>query len=343
MFGSVLTAALRDREWDAKLVCLSQGNGPRVAAMPVSSDVVQPLNRLSLKKARALARVMRHHDVVLANGSSSLVYTLLGALLTVRRPAIAYASIGEPAYWAKTWFRRRVQRLLLGRFDAVAAVSKETERQLVEIIGLRHDRVIYAPTGVQLGGSSGRAAPKGPLHIAFIGSLNPEKRPGMFVDLLDQLSRTEWSARIVGDGPLRAHLEGRVEAAGLADRLSIDGALQDISGVLQWADVLVQTSESEGLPGVVMEAAAAGVPSMAFDVGGTRELVEHGISGWLMPEGDFERMAELLDGLVSDRTSIQRFGESARLHVAAHFELAASVDRYVHVLNRAIEQHRQGR
>jgi glycosyltransferase involved in cell wall biosynthesis len=343
VFGESLAEHLRARDWDSTLMCLWEGDGPAVAAAPVTAGPAAP-SRLSWRAAFRLARKMTQFDVVLANGSATLFHVFLASRMVLRRPAMVYSSIGEPVYWARSRLRRRIQRWVLSRFDLVTGVSEETRRQLIETIGLDRERVLHAPTGVAEMTVPGGSPVSPALRVAFIGSLTHEKRPDLMIDVLEELQSQHWSARIVGDGPLRGEVERRLAASDrLRDKVEVIGPLSSVVDVLSWATCLVQTSESEGLPGVVMEAAAAGRPAVAFDVGGTRELVHDGVTGRLVPFGDVTGMAAMLDELAGEPARAHEMGAKARELVVQEYTLDKAVDGYVAAFEKALESRRRGR
>jgi glycosyltransferase involved in cell wall biosynthesis len=94
-------------------------------------------------------------------------------------------------------------------------------------------------------------------------------------------------------------------------------------------DVLVLPSLFEGLPRVVMEASAMGVPTVASDVKGNREVVEHGRSGLLVPFGDERGLAGAIVNLVADLTSSRRMGEQARRLALERFDERAVFGRVI--------------
>lgn len=333
VFGETLSGALRERGWDARFVCLSVMDEPNVSAAPVRG-AGRGLSRLAPAVVSGLRAEMGCVDVVLLNGSATLRYGVAAALGLPGRPGLVYSSIGEPAYWASSNLRRAIQRVMLSRVDLVAAVSEATADQLEAVIGVDSAAIRYAPTGVEVPGAS-PADPHadGPLRLVWVGSLSNEKRPALLFDVLEEVN-SQVHIEVVGDGPLREEVERR---AMTEERMTVIGAVTDVAPLLRSADALVQTSATEGLPGVVMEAAALGTPSVAFDVGGTGELVIDGVTGRLIPSGRTEDMARVLDQLGRDRSELAAMGAAARLHVNENFDLNSVVDRWEAILEAAMD------
>jgi glycosyltransferase involved in cell wall biosynthesis len=130
---------------------------------------------------------------------------------------------------------------------------------------------------------------------------------------------------VVGEGPLRKALTELIDLNGLDGRVTLHGAEADARRILPALDAFVQSSDSEGLPNVVLEAAAAGLPIVATDAGGTREIVVDGETGLLVPVGDSERLAQAITRLVTNADERLAMGMRARDRTLREF----SVDRLV--------------
>jgi glycosyltransferase involved in cell wall biosynthesis len=129
----------------------------------------------------------------------------------------------------------------------------------------------------------------------YIGRLVRWKRVDDVLRVLGELGDTTLS--IVGSGPEEARLRGLVVELGLEERVELHGAVPagETSRLLHESGVLVLPSSYEGMPHVVLEAFAAGVPVVASDAGGTPELVEHGVSGLLYPCGQLRGLRRAIE------------------------------------------------
>lgn len=130
---------------------------------------------------------------------------------------------------------------------------------------------------------------------------------------------------IVGEGPLRAELVRLVDKLGLHDVVRLHGTEPDARDIVGAFDIAAQASEAEGLPNAILEAAAAGLPIVATDAGGTAEVLDGGRTGILVPIGDEAAMAEAILRLAADSDLRQRLGADARAFVQTVF----GVDRFV--------------
>jgi glycosyltransferase involved in cell wall biosynthesis len=177
------------------------------------------------------------------------------------------------------------------------------------------------------------------LRVLFIGALSAEKDPATALAAL-AAAPEDVVLRFVGDGALRADLEGEVARRGLGPRVEFTGAVADVAPHLGWAGCLILTSRTEGLPGVVLESAAAGLPVIAADVGGVGDAVVHDVTGLLVPPGDPARFAAAIARLAADPDLRASMGEAGRRHVEAAFLLDRSLDRFDMLLRQTMEAAR---
>lgn len=349
VFAAQLSDALVERGHEV-ILAAAQGNeqvlsvGPRVryVALGGTQGGRLPLSRSVRRNLRRLLYEF-DPDIVQANGSETLKYA---ALLKRRksRPAVVYRNISVMSMWSGSGVKRRVVAAALKRMDHVASVTKVGERDLVEGFGLPPDRVSVIPIGVPIppalaeeerqamrrGTRSEFGLPPECPLVVHVGSFTPEKNHKELIEAFAHVVAGVPEARLllVGDGPLRVAAEGQVEAVGLGSAVTFAGAVADAARVIAAADVLALPSLREGLPGVILEAGAARVPTVAYDVGGVGEVVEDGVTGLLVAKGDVAGMAAGLVQLVSKADQREALGHPAREHVAAGFGLGAVVERF---------------
>lgn len=340
VFGERLADGLPRRHWDVDFVALGAAReGSTVRADPLSAG---PVPRLDPKVLMALRRRLTEHEsqIVLANGSSTLQYGVLAARMGgAGRPLAVYSSIGEPTYWARSPRQRMLYRLLVGRADHVFSVAQATAAQLVDEFGVNRRKLTVVPTGVPEPLLEVEAPQRdGGLRVLVLGSLSREKDPLAALDTVAQVAEAaSVEVRFVGDGPLRHDLESRASELGITPLVELVGSVEDVAGQLGWADVLLLTSRTEGLPAATLEAAAAGRPVVAFDVGGVAETMIDGESGILVDPGDTAAAAAALLRFGNDPGLRRAAGEAGRRLVRRHFTIEAALDRYDEALRSLLE------
>lgn len=344
VFGERLAVGLPDHGWDVDFISLAAGPDEArasVSAKALSDTPPGGLGRLDLPVVRALRRRLQDHgtEVLLANGSSTLQYGVAAARTIWSRPRIAYGSIGEPEYWAASPRQRALYQLLLRAVDRVFSVSEATGRQLIETFGVPASKLRVLHTGVPRTLLDVSPLPReDELHLLFMGSLSVEKDPLAAVEVLRRVrENTAARLRFVGGGPLSDDIEAAAAAAGMADSVELAGPVDDVGPHLSWADVLVLTSKTEGLPAAPLEAAAASVPTVAFDVGGVSETMLEGVSGELVPAGDVAAAAEAVLRLAEDEDQRQAAGAQARGLILNDFTVEDAVARYDDALRELLK------
>jgi glycosyltransferase involved in cell wall biosynthesis len=211
----------------------------------------------------------------------------------------------------------------------VVAVSDFHRREvLARVDGLDPDRVAVIPVGVptdelaRLRPTVGRIAHDGPRRIVSVASLGPTKGMPVLVDAVGQLVQSGHDVRlsIVGDGPERPAVHDRVRANGLEDRVELLGRLPvaeahaaiAVADVFALACVITPTGAHDGIPTVLAEAMAMGLPTASTRVSGIPELVEDGVTGRLADPGDAAGMARALGDLLGDPVRAQALASAGR-------------------------------
>jgi glycosyltransferase involved in cell wall biosynthesis len=179
----------------------------------------------------------------------------------------------------------------------------------------------------------------GPIEVLSVGRLVADKGQGMLVEAMAELARrgVAATATLVGEGPARAALEARVRELGAHELVRLVGAADQDEMARRYAaaDVFCLPSFAEGIPVVLMEAMASGLPVVATRVGGVAELVEDGVSGTLVPAGRPGALADAIERLAAEPGLRARWGAEGRERVLAEFDVGVSARR----LQRLLADH----
>ncbi|UOA26827.1 glycosyltransferase [Pseudosulfitobacter sp. DSM 107133] len=208
------------------------------------------------------------------------------------------------------------------------AISSFGRSQLSRLVGHEiWDRIKVVHCGIEPARFADPAPmPDGPLHLVAIGRFVEQKGQMMLVPALKAaLERApDLHLTLIGDGPLRPVLEAQIAQAGLGAYVTLTGWL-DEAGVrdrLAAAHGLMMPSFAEGLPMVVMEAMAAARPVIATYIAGTPELVQHGTTGWLVPAGDTDALADAWVAMAqTPGPELAAMGAAARSRVLARHDV----------------------
>ena len=153
-----------------------------------------------------------------------------------------------------------------------------------------------------------------------VGELNDNKNHIQALKALSKLTKANFHYLIVGNGESEQKLKKAVNELMLQDKVSFLGFRRDVPELLAASDVFILTSRREGLPKAVMEAMAAGLPIIATDVRGNRDLVKNGENGYLVPIDDVEQTAIAIERLIDSEDLRRSMGEKSK-ELAKQYDL----------------------
>lgn len=328
-----LGRALVDAGWDVTIITGSEalnveGNlvGDAKAA-GVDVVVVRWLRRrLSLADAlavvslRSILRRLRPTVVHTHSSKAGIVGRIAARAAGV--PAIVHTvhgwSFHEGMPALITWAAVNVERLLARITDVVVVVSLADKATGEKLCRTRPPEFQVIRSGIDVeayAASTGLALPKSLPRVGTVTRFAPQKDPETFVRAAAIIALTRQDAvfEMVGTGPLLPAMEALTDALGISDRAVFPGPSREISGILPRFSVFVLTSIWEGLPRVLLEAIAAGVPIVATDLPGVREIIEDDVTGLLVPVRSPQRVAQAVLRLLHDQDLAARLTASARL------------------------------
>ncbi|MGH8145753.1 MAG: TIGR03088 family PEP-CTERM/XrtA system glycosyltransferase [Rhodanobacteraceae bacterium] len=241
---------------------------------------------------------------------------------------------------------RNLRRWLSPFIDRYLAVSKDLQEWLTEKVGIDPSRVVCIPNGIDVASFAvapskkevrpllGSFAPPGTILIGTVGRLDSVKDQAGLISAFKLLCeslpgmREHLRLAIAGEGPQRPALEAQIGRLGLEAQVCLLGNRTDVSALLPEFDIFALSSIAEGMPGVLLEAMAAGLPAVATDVGGVSEVVSSGITGLLVPAGNPQSLAEALAKYVCDEALRSQHARAARERVESGFSLDAMLSAY---------------
>jgi len=178
---------------------------------------------------------------------------------------------------------------------------------------------------------------EGVVVITFVGRIIYAKGIHDLIDAFAQVKKQLPSTKllIVGDGPYLEQLKKLANQAGCGSDIFFLGQKdqKEVIDILSVSDIFVNPSYSEGLPTSVMEAASIGLPIVATDVGGTREIIEHGKSGIIIEPGQPSKITEALLSLIHNHQMASELGAAAKRRLRQKFDWGQIVDSYVEIYN----------
>jgi glycosyltransferase involved in cell wall biosynthesis len=197
----------------------------------------------------------------------------------------------------------------------------ESDRELAIASGLSNpDRFVTIHNAMPDVGVDLRADPGvDPPRLLMVARFAPQKDHETLFRALATLVDLDWTADLVGSGPLEEALRSMAISLGLSERVRFLGMREDVPHLIAGSQLYLLISHWEGFPRSILEALRGGLPVVATDVGGVREAVIDGDTGFLIPEDDDTLLADRLRRLLEDPALRATMGRAARNHYEAHF------------------------
>lgn len=342
-----LAGAQRGAGHDCRVICLFEPGALAGQLQDLGIEVQacgkrDGLDLAALRRLRALLRAEPNSVLHTHNAAAHYHGALAAAGLSLPCVVNTRHGMGAPDPESR---RERLYRWSMRRTDAVIAVC-EAARSHLQRHGLGPRRgVQVVPNGIRVE----RFDPSTPMRrerlarelgfapgtrlVGTVGRLNPVKDQAGLIRAFRRVHANvpQTGLVIVGDGPLRGHLEGLVAELGLGGSVRLLGDRGDVEQLLPGLDAFALPSRSEGYSIALLEACAAALPIVATDVGGNREIVRQGFNGDLVAAGDPGALAMALERMLADPARARRMGDAGREWVLREGSLDAMSGRYLRV------------
>jgi glycosyltransferase involved in cell wall biosynthesis len=312
-----------------------------------------------------LARWLRRHrvDLVHTHNRMALIYGAPAGRLA--GAAVVHTKHGKNPRGGT----RLIAGNLAGRLvHAFVAVSEETAAVARQRREVAERRLHVIPNGIELGrfhpDPEARARVRrelgigaGDWVIGTVGRIAAEKNHALLLraaaPLLTKAAPRSPAAPpgsrvhliVAGDGPLLPALTELAGSLGITASAHLLGMRRDVPEILNALDVFAMSSDTEGLPLVVLEAMATGLPVVSTRVGGIANVIETGQetgqtgqTGFLVPAGDEQALRERLAQLTADRAAARAFGERARVVAVTHYSAARMQREYLELYARVLSR-----
>jgi glycosyltransferase involved in cell wall biosynthesis len=360
-----LAKRLNERGWEVRVVSVTPPGGlaEELQASGIFVSSLEVRRRLSgLRGLSGLARTVRswqpsvlHAHMVHANVLSRLARLVAPVPVVISTAHSTYeAPTGTRKLREVTW-RERAYRLTDPLCDLTTHVSRAGLERYVRVKAIPADKAQWLPNGVDTklfrpdGQTRGRVRRE--LHIdeVFVWlAVGRIERPKDYPTLLAAFRRVSGEKAtatllVVGSGSLEKGVREHARELGLGDHVRFLGARRDIAAMMSAADAFVMPSRWEGFSLALVEAMACGLPVVATDCGGPREILDGGRLGSLVPVADPEALAAgMLQVMSLSEEERSQMGDSGRRWVVEHFDIERVVDQW-ECLYRELLQRAKGR
>jgi len=327
-----LLAGLNRDDWSPRLCTLNLADGLarrlRDMEVPVQNLALRgALRPRTFEALRALVDRIREDRVRLVHGF--LQHGNVVAALAARSASVRYLTSVRNLELSK-----RPAGILLGRWAHASAFAVTFNSRHVRDLVSHRESIPRAKTRII--GNGVRPAPDDPVarerarslwpvgaspRLLCPASLLPKKGHRYLLEALSLAVKEIPSIHLVmaGEGPERSALESRAREMGLAGSVRFAGYREDVRHLMSASDMVVLSSLEEGLPNVLLEAMAAGIPQVATSVGGTPEAVDEGVTGYLVPPRDPVLLAERIVRLARDGDRRAGMSKASKERVATRF------------------------
>ena len=289
-------------------------------------------------------------DIILCNGSRTLKYA---AVLKMCFPGISakwiYRVIDSAIYWNKRSLTQFYYRhFVIPAMDGAVGVSQKSLEEMIAHYGFKKPSVCI-PRAIDVdhfaqyipneNARENAGIRKDAFLLLFLGNFTTQKRPDRFVQIIHDLRNDipNIHALMVGDGPLRSAVQEQVMQLDIQGKITLAGYQRDVRPWLAMSDVLLLTSDTEGMPGVVLEAAAMKVPSISGNVGGVGEFIQNGYNGllvdWNLSNNNFKSILNFL----CDTEGLEKSSELSFTIVRNKYYINLIFNKYISFLNSIIK------
>jgi glycosyltransferase involved in cell wall biosynthesis len=272
-------------------------------------------------------------------------YAVLAAASIPRIKCVAVEQLVMPLPTKRVRFLKRWSSKTLSAHIAVGSASA---RDLEEDAGLPKGSVRTIHNGVPIRGKAQHKTPRSKTtqttipsdrkQVVTLARLDHVKGLDLLQDALVELP--DVYALVVGEGPERANLEERARALGLHDRFKLLGWSDDAREILDDADLFVLPSRAEGLPLSICEAMFAELAVVACDVGSVTEVVDHGVTGLVVPADDSSALRDAIASLLADEPRRKSMGIAGLAIASAEFTAEAMANKYEAVYAEILDSSR---
>jgi glycosyltransferase involved in cell wall biosynthesis len=305
---------------------------------------IEERGKFDLRVLRALRDIVLRHNINLLHGhdyKSDLFATMLRWWMGRQR----FTLVSTAHAWVMLGLRgelyRRLDLALMRRFDHLIAVSHATKNEMVaagippDLISVIHNAIdtdTWSPRHATAALREELGLEQACPVIGYVGRIMPEKDLETWLRAAALVAQRYPEAQFVlvgegRDGITLGQLRCLADQLGIADRVHFPGYRAHLLPVYGSFDLFVLSSRREGLPNSILEAMAVGLPVVTTDVAGTSELVLDGHTGYMVPQGDVDRLAHAMVTLVANQQLRQRMGQAGRERIECEFSFTHRLQR----------------
>jgi glycosyltransferase involved in cell wall biosynthesis len=297
----------------------------------------------------ALRRIMHEHQINLVH--THLYHANLYGRLAARKEGIAAIASVHNTYKKRKWYRHLINRWLANKTFMVTAGSEDVEKDLLTVDRLPKNKVLRLPNSIDLSRvdtpvSKAEAKQRfgfsdKDLVIGTVGRVEEQKGHIFLIQAFAKLRQRPDGQRLklllVGDGRLLPQLKEVSERLGISEAVCFPGSIAKLADVYRAIDLFAMPSLWEGLSLAMLEAMAAGLPMVATEVGGARDVLGDDRYGLLVPAHDSDALAAALGKLLDDPSATAKLAATGKARVHADYSVTSLTQQLSGLYRAAME------
>ena len=293
-------------------------------------------------------------DIVLLNGARAVKYGGITKWRYYRgKTPFVVRIIDSVAYWntsaIRQWYSRNV---ITPRIDGAVGVGEKALQDYRNLYGFKGPGTAI-PRAFDFNGfrqAESREQVRNRLGtdnsekiVLFLGNITEQKRPDRFLKVFSRVCAVvpEAKAWIVGDGALRKKIAGIAQELGIGDKVTFWGYQSDVEPFITASDLLFISSDTEGVPGIALEAQYLEKPVVTTNAGDVEMVVRNGVSGYVCGKEDEEGLTNRITELLTHPELAAKMGKEGKDHVSSNFNLADITERYLSFFRSVIDKKNQ--
>ena len=317
-------------------------------------EISNSSRRITIKDFCFLIKEIKknNYDIIIGFGIRvSMLFRLLKPFIRKTPMIIGLRGLDKWRKWYHVWPDRLTEfacDMFIPNSNAVACQRMEREKtSAAKMVIIKNGINVscFNKSRVESIPKSTIGLPDNKLLITSVGNFRYQKGYDFLIDVIKSFPK--WFENVhfiwIGAGELKNGLSQRIESIGVADKITILGKVKNVRPLLSISDIFVMSSREEGMPRALMEAMAMSLPCVATSVGGTKEVVENGINGFLSDFGDIEAFADNIRQLIESSELRKQIGAAARKRIVEHFGIEIIARRFIRLFECLKSGYRDGR